>query len=72
MKEEEYLSELQCIHQFDTKSHTSFMVVGVSKIDARVEEKIVIVTAEGVTGEQLVEKLSKWSAASGKYVRLAA
>ena len=48
------------------------MVAGVSKVDARVEEKIVIVTAEGVTGEEMVDKLSKWSEASGKYVRLAA
>lgn len=43
---------------------------GVSKVDPKVEEKIVIVTAEGVTGEEMVEKLSKWSEASGKYVRL--
>eukprot|EP00554_Chaetoceros_debilis_P006523 CAMPEP_0194079100 /NCGR_PEP_ID=MMETSP0149-20130528/5339_1 /TAXON_ID=122233 /ORGANISM="Chaetoceros debilis, Strain MM31A-1" /LENGTH=71 /DNA_ID=CAMNT_0038760483 /DNA_START=81 /DNA_END=296 /DNA_ORIENTATION=+ len=43
---------------------------GVSKVDANIEEKTVIVTAEGVTAEEMVEKLSKWSAASGKYVRI--
>ena len=54
-----------------THSLISFnSISGVSKVDANIEEKTVIVTAEGVTAEEMVEKLSKWSAASGKYVRI--
>ena len=45
---------------------------GVSSVDTNVEEKKVTVVSEGLTGEQLVEKLSKWSESSGKYVKLAA
>ena len=52
--------------------YCTILPLGVSKVDTNVEAKSVIVTADdGVTGEQLVEKLSKWSEASGKYVKLA-
>eukprot|EP00557_Chaetoceros_sp_GSL56_P005916 CAMPEP_0176489270 /NCGR_PEP_ID=MMETSP0200_2-20121128/7189_1 /TAXON_ID=947934 /ORGANISM="Chaetoceros sp., Strain GSL56" /LENGTH=72 /DNA_ID=CAMNT_0017886381 /DNA_START=100 /DNA_END=318 /DNA_ORIENTATION=- len=45
---------------------------GVSNVETLVDEKVVIVTAtEDITGDQLVDQLSKWSAASGKYVRVA-
>jgi hypothetical protein len=43
-------------------------------VETRVDEKLVIVTTaaeENITGDQLVEQLSKWSAASGKYVKVA-
>lgn len=46
------------------------MRLGVTSVVTNVEEKSVVVQAEGVTGEDVVEKLSKWSAASGKYVKL--
>lgn len=41
-------------------------------METLVDEKIVIVTTEteDITGDQLVDQLSKWSAASGKYVRV--
>lgn len=44
---------------------------GVTNVETNVEEKSVKVTAdEGVTAEQCAEKLAKWSAASGKYVKV--
>ena len=44
---------------------------GVTNVETNVEEKTVKVTAdEGVTAEQCAEKLAKWSAASGKYVKV--
>jgi len=47
-------------------------VEGVTNVETNVDEKSVIVTAaDGVTAEEMVEKLSKWSAASGKYVKIA-
>ena len=47
-------------------------VDGVTNVETNVDAKSVIVTAtDGVTAEELVEKLSKWSAASGKYVKIA-
>ena len=44
---------------------------GVKSVDTNVDEKTVIVSAEGVTADEMVEKLSKWSQASGKYVKIA-
>lgn len=43
---------------------------GVTNVQADVDAKTVIVTAEGVTAEEMVQKLAKWSAASGKYVKI--
>ena len=45
--------------------------VGVSSVETNVEDKKVVVQSEGVEKEALLEKLSNWSQASGKYVRLA-
>jgi hypothetical protein len=36
-----------------------------------VDEKKVTVISDGVEKQALLDKLSKWSAASGKYVKLA-
>jgi copper chaperone len=44
---------------------------GVKSVDTNVDERTVIVSAEGVTADEMVEKLSKWSQASGKYVKIA-
>lgn len=44
---------------------------GITAVETNVEEKIVTVTADGVTAEEMVEKLAKWSEASGKYVKVA-
>eukprot|EP00553_Chaetoceros_curvisetus_P007161 CAMPEP_0204612850 /NCGR_PEP_ID=MMETSP0717-20131115/902_1 /ASSEMBLY_ACC=CAM_ASM_000666 /TAXON_ID=230516 /ORGANISM="Chaetoceros curvisetus" /LENGTH=74 /DNA_ID=CAMNT_0051625079 /DNA_START=11 /DNA_END=235 /DNA_ORIENTATION=- len=49
-------------------------VDGVSNVACDIEAKSVVVTASddsGVTAEQLVAKLQKWSDASGKYVKVA-
>jgi copper chaperone CopZ len=43
---------------------------GVTNVQADVDAKTVTVTAEGVTAEEMVQKLAKWSAASGKYVKI--
>eukprot|EP00979_Chaetoceros_neogracilis_P014451 scaffold4640_cov283-Chaetoceros_neogracile.AAC.28 len=43
---------------------------GVTNVQADVDAKTVTVTAEGVTAEEMVQKLTKWSAASGKYVKI--
>ena len=48
-------------------------IAGVSSVVTNVDEKSVIITAEEgvtVTAEEMVEKLAKWSAASGKYVKI--
>eukprot|EP00551_Chaetoceros_affinis_P007760 CAMPEP_0203669078 /NCGR_PEP_ID=MMETSP0090-20130426/5545_1 /ASSEMBLY_ACC=CAM_ASM_001088 /TAXON_ID=426623 /ORGANISM="Chaetoceros affinis, Strain CCMP159" /LENGTH=73 /DNA_ID=CAMNT_0050533673 /DNA_START=104 /DNA_END=325 /DNA_ORIENTATION=- len=47
-------------------------VEGVSSVETNVDEKKVTVVSEGIEKEELVKKLSKWSEASGKYVKLAA
>lgn len=44
---------------------------GVTAVVTNIEEKSVVVTSEGVTAAEMVEKLAKWSAASGKYVKAA-
>tara|TARA_B110001450_G_scaffold14094_1_gene13242 strand:+ start:489 stop:647 length:159 start_codon:yes stop_codon:yes gene_type:complete len=45
---------------------------GVSNVETNVETKKVIVTADGnATPEAMLEKLQKWSKASGKSVALA-
>jgi len=47
-------------------------VDGVSNVETNVETKKVIVTADGnATPEAMLEKLQKWSKASGKSVALA-
>ena len=43
---------------------------GVTNVQTDVESKTVTVTADGVTAEEMVQKLAKWSAASGKYVKI--
>jgi len=45
-------------------------IEGVSNVECSIVEKKVTVTSEGVSKEDLVKALEKWSAASGKYVRL--
>ena len=41
-------------------------------MECSVEQKSVIVTSDdSVTSEDILQKLEKWSAASGKYVKLA-
>lgn len=47
------------------------LIIGVKTVETNVDEKSVIVSAEGVTADEMVEKLSKWSQASGKYVKIA-
>ena len=44
--------------------------IGITSVETSVEKKSVIVQAEGVTAEQMVEKLSDWSKESGKYVKI--
>ena len=45
---------------------------GVTSVDANVETKTVVVTAdEGVSPELMLEKLEKWGKAAGKSVALA-
>lgn len=45
------------------------LYLGVESVVTNVDEKSVVVTAEGVTAADLVAKLDKWSKASGKYVK---
>ena len=45
--------------------------IGVSSVEANVEEKRVTVTSEGVDKQFMLDKLLKWSEASGKSVDLA-
>lgn len=42
-----------------------------SSVDANVEEKKVTVVSEGVEKAEMLEKLKRWSEASGKSVDLA-
>lgn len=45
---------------------------GVTNVDANVEAKTVVVThSDAVTKDVMLDKLMKWSKASGKYVALA-
>lgn len=45
---------------------------GVTNVETSVEQKSVIVTSEDfVSSEEILQKLNKWSEASGKYVKLA-
>ncbi|KAL3769387.1 hypothetical protein ACHAWU_008796 [Discostella pseudostelligera] len=47
-------------------------IEGVTDIEANVEAKTVVVThSDAVTKEEMLEKLQKWSQASGKSVALA-
>jgi len=47
-------------------------VEGVTKVDANVETKKVVVThTEAVSADEMLAKLMKWSQASGKSVALA-
>ena len=46
--------------------------LGVTNVECSVEQKSVIVTSDdSVTSEDILQKLEKWSSASGKYVKLA-
>jgi len=42
---------------------------GVSKVECNIDENSVAVTADGVSGDEMLEKLAKWSEASGNYVK---
>lgn len=42
-----------------------------TNVETNVDKKSVVVAADGVTAQEMVDKLSKWSEASGKYVKIA-